>query len=139
MYITYEEYIDMGGTLENSPFLLYYYEIEALIDYCTFNRIATSGFDALPIPTQTKIKQCLFQLITLLANKQNALNIGGNGTGSVASQSNDGVSVSYNSLNAQQLVEYSQKESYRMIHQYLSGCKTADNRNLLYRGIYPNE
>lgn len=139
MYLTYDEYIVMGGaTIEQTAFENLEFEARSVIDWWTFNRLQkeTTYPEAL--------SRCMFKLISLLQDKQRATAIDPetNTVGmrpGVASESNDGVSTTYNTLSAKEAVDTIQKEIDSTIHTYLAGIRNSLGHNLLYRGIYPNE
>ena len=137
MYLTYEEYLNMGGTLDEAAFDNYLIDAEMLIDWYTFNRLEHETV----IPE--KVKKCVYKLISLEDMKSKAFVLGrevnGEGNASVASQSNDGVSISYNTISASQALDLLKSESENIIKQYLNGVVNSLGRKLLYRGIYPNE
>lgn len=137
MYLTYEEYLNMGGTLDEAAFDNYLIDAEMLIDWYTFNRLENETV----IPE--KVKKCVYKLISLADMKSKAFVLGrevnGEGNASVASQSNDGVSISYNTISASQALDLIKSESENIIKQYLNGVVNSLGRKLLYRGIYPDE
>lgn len=137
MYLTYEEYLNMGGTLDEAAFDSYLIDAEMLIDWYTFNRLENETV----IPE--KVKKCVYKLISLADMKSKAFVLGrevnGEGNASVASQSNDGVSISYNTISASQAFDLVKSESEQLIKQYLNGVVNSAGRKLLYRGVYPNE
>lgn len=137
MYLTYEEYLNMGGTLDEAAFDDYLIDAEMLIDWYTFNRLENETV----IPE--KVKKCVYKLISLADMKSKAFVLGrevnGEGNASVASQSNDGVSISYNTISASQAFDLLKSESESIIKQYLNGVVNSLGRKLLYRGIYPDE
>ena len=137
MYLTYEEYLNMGGTLDDAAFDNYLIDAEMLIDWYTFNRLENETV----IPE--KVKKCVYKLISLADMKSKAFVLGrevnGEGNASVASQSNDGVSISYNTISASQALDLIKSDAENIIKQYLNGVVNSLGRKLLYRGIYPNE
>ena len=137
MYLTYEEYLNMGGALDEAAFDNYLIDAEMLIDWYTFNRLENETV----IPE--KVKKCVYKLISLADMKSKAFVLGrevnGEGNASVASQSNDGVSISYNTISASQAFDLLKSESENIIKQYLNGVVNSLGRKLLYRGIYPDE
>ena len=137
MYLTYEEYLNMGGTLDEAAFDNYLIDAEMLIDWYTFNRLENETV----IPE--KVKKCVYKLISLADMKSKAFVLGrevnGEGNASVASQSNDGVSISYNTISASQALDLIKSDAENIIKQYLNGVVNSLGRKLLYRGIYPNE
>ena len=137
MYLTYEEYLNMGGTLDEAAFDNYLLDAEMLIDWYTFNRLEHETV----IPE--KVKKCVYKLISLEDMKSKAFVLGrevnGEGNASVASQSNDGVSISYNTISASQALDLIKSDAENIIKQYLNGVVNSLGRKLLYRGIYPDE
>ena len=87
----------------------------------------------------------MFALISILVNQDNALNAVGDledGSGSaqsIASQSNDGVSVSYNVLGASDAYKLCGSEIDGLIKRSLQYVTNELGRRLLYRGLYPGE
>lgn len=139
MYLTYDEYVNMGGsTLEETTFQQLEFEARSIIDWLTFNRLQKE--EEYP----EAVKRCIFKLISLLNDKQKALMVDtqssdGSVKAGIASESNDGVSTSYNTLSAKDAVDALQKEYEETIRMYLSGVKNSLGQLLLYRGLYPNE
>ena len=87
-YLTYNEYIDLGGTLSQAPFNLLEFEARRKIDIRTFDRIKNSN----EIPKEVKL--CEYALINSLENYANSM-MDIASKGNVASESTDGYSVSY--------------------------------------------
>ena len=140
-YLTYEEYQEVGGTLDETEFNYYGYEAESYIDWYTFNRL----HNMTEIPDA--VKRCEVFLIRLIQERLAALGISSvNGDGdvdntlkSILSQSNDGVSVSYNSLGARDAIGGLSKEIEQTVNRFLAGVTNELGRKLLYRGLYPGE
>lgn len=140
-YLTYEEYTDVGGTLDETDFNYYAYEAESYIDWYTFNRLHNTT----EIPEA--VKRCEVYLIRFIQERLTALGISGSGEGgnssdpimSLMSQSNDGVSVSYGTMSAKDLNATLYKEIEQTIQRQLAGVTNELGRKLLYRGLYPNE
>lgn len=137
MYLTYVEYRSMGGTLDETAFNLLEYEAEVKINWYTFNRLKQET----EIPEE--VKRCVMRLITLLteADPANYTAEGGNNgiSAGIASESNDGVSRSYNVVSAKDSIEIANAEIEKCIQSYLTGVYNSLGRKLLYRGLYPNE
>lgn len=136
MYLSYDEYTKMGGTLDTAAFTLLSIEAESLIDYLTFNRLVNDTV----IPDM--VKQTVFALIELADKKRQALVLGksdSSGSGNITSQSNDGVSVTYSAMSASTLFTTCANEMQSTARQYLSGVKNQRGRLVLYRGLYPDE
>lgn len=139
MYLTYEEYIEMGGTLEEATFDDYEFRAEALVNYVTFNRLANDAV----IPD--KVKRVIKYIIDMVQKKADALSLG-NGENSsesgsvyITSQSNDGVSVSYNGMASTDVFSLCDDEIQSAIQVYLYGVMNEAGRYLLYRGLYKGE
>lgn len=138
MYLTYEEYQNMGGTLDEATFNDYEFEAESLVNWYTFNRLM--GETEYP----ESLKRCIYSLIKILQLKADTLGTAGtseeqSAVTNIASQSNDGVSISYNTVPASQLVELSKSEMKDTIQRYLNGVVNSLGHKVLYRGLYPGE
>ena len=141
-YLTYEEYTDVGGTLDETEFNYYAYEAESYIDWYTFNRLHNTT----EIPEA--VKRCEVYLIKFIQERLSALGVSlGGDSGSTAknpimsmmSQSNDGVSVSYGNMSAKDANASLYKEVEQTIQRQLAGVTNELGRKLLYRGLYPDE
>ena len=136
MYLTYEEYRNMGGTLEEVPFTKFEFQAEAEINYATFNRLKRDTVIA------EEVKRLTFYLIELMQKKSAALSLGKGGTYDstyITTQSNDGVSISYNGMAPSDLIKLCKTDSLNAIRSYLDGVTNEAGRKLLYRGLYPGE
>lgn len=137
MYLTYAEYQTMGGALDETTFNDLEFQAEALVNWYTFNRLKKDK--AYP----EELKQLMKYLINLAYSKSGMIDASGSGavdtSKTIASQSNDGVSISYNILNAKDLMETVKSESKDAIEMYLQGVMNEAGRLLLYRGVYPDE
>lgn len=138
MYLTYAEYQAMGGTLDETTFDDLEFEAEALVNWYTFNRLKQDT--TFPV----ELKRLMKYLINLLHIQAGVLNSSSNGetqgaTSNIASQSNDGVSISYNVLNASEIAQSCKEQATDAIKKYLQGVMNEAGRELLYRGVYPNE
>jgi hypothetical protein len=144
MYLTYEEYSDMGGTLDETEFQDLEYDAESTINWYTFNRLKNVKI----IPME--VKRCMYQLIRWkqMENELLASSNGGAGWGvgwkkeaGITQQSNDGVSTSYNVMSSGELMSYfnGAKTKEELMDRYLNGVVNDLGRPLLYRGLYPGE
>lgn len=140
MYLTYNEYMQFGGTLDNTTFTDLEYEARMYIDWYTFNRL--HGETVIP----DRVKECMYHLMKLIQNRLEALNtpagnteLGGVYGAGIASQSNDGVSISYNVLSAKEVIESSKKELDEVVSRDLQGVRNSLGHRLLFRGLYPGE
>ena len=137
MYLTFDEYLDMGGLLDEATFLDFEMSSEMEINYYTFNRL--TKMKEIPFA----VKYCVKKLIDLLQARREAETLGvslsDNAQAKISSQSNDGVSVSYNTLNASEMIELNKKDFIYTIQRYLDSVKDDKGRKVLYRGVYANE
>lgn len=138
-YLTYEEYTEYGGNLAEGVFNNLAFEAQAQIDWYTFNRL--HGETTIPVA----VKRCMYYLIQLLSVQLSYLvptseSESDSGSGAqIASQSNDGVSISYNVLSASEAIAQSKKQIDEIVHRYLHNVMNSLGRKLLYRGLYPGE
>lgn len=136
MYLTYAEYTAMGGTLDETTFNDLEFEAESLVNWYTFSRLAEDT----QIPSE--VKRLIKYLINLIATQNEGLTglqSGNNASPLVASQSNDGVSISYAVLSASERMEALKEQEESAIKKYLQGVTNKAGRKLLYRGLYPGE
>ena len=142
-YLTYDEYSEMGGTLDETLFNTLVLDAQGYIDWYTFNRLWKEEWRTDDVMERVKI--CMYQLIGLVAAKQNLItpqntNAGGiNLNAQVSQQSNDGVSTTYAVLSGELLFSHAKKEIEDTVNRYLSGIVNSVGRKLLYRGLYPGE
>jgi hypothetical protein len=137
MYLTFEDYTNFGGKLNETTFNDLEFGAETVIDYYTFNRLKRE--------TQypEELKRCVFALIKIAKLQEDALSLGqtedGTSTSSITSQSNDGVSISYNAMSASEAYQMTDKQVEKTIKMYLGGVVNTLGHRLLYRGVYPDE
>lgn len=142
-YLTYDEYSEMGGTLDETLFNTLLLDAQGYIDWYTFNRLWKEEWRTEDVMERVKI--CMYQLISLVAAKQNLItpqgtNAGGiNLNAQVSQQSNDGVSTTYAVLSGELLFSHAKKEIEDTVNRYLNGIVNSVGRKLLYRGLYPGE
>lgn len=127
-YLTYAEYKALGGTLDQTPFNLLEFESRRTIDMRTQNRL--KGFEN-DIPQEVKL--CEFSLIEKIgkyANENNELSVSGN----IASESTDGYSISYITLDKiKEIVKSRKSEINDTIRDYLLEVEFND-QHLMYVG-----
>lgn len=122
-YLSYEEYLDIGGTLEDTPFNLFEYKAEMEINKYTFNRLTEME----KIPQEVKL--CVYELINLLSVQSKASEYSG-----ISSENIDGYSVSYSNETTETNKAYSKKIK-DIITTYLSNVKDSNEVPVLYRGV----
>lgn len=146
-YLTYDQYINLGGNLDPATFSDYEFEAESLIDWYTFNRL--KKLEEYP----EELQRCVLRLISLAKMQADLLSgatgkysasTSATGQAAIASQSNDGVSISYNMLSASEVyaalaAKGAGSTVERTIRQYLGSMTDAKGRNLFYRGLYEDE
>lgn len=151
-YLTYAEYTAMGGTLNEGAFNEFAPEAQSVIDWYTFNRLKKDT------TFSDDVKQCMYALIKLAKLKADAMTLGSQTTvtsdgtttmtttvnAAIASQSNDGVSISYNAVSASEIFNNlsafkSGSEIESTVKRFLQGVVNEAGRKVLYRGVYPDE
>lgn len=149
MYLSYDEYSEYGGTLDESAFKDLEFDAESTINWYTFNRLKRPEW-AYVLETE-ELKRCMYQLIRLkqledelIASSAGGIGVGGIGwtkEAGITQESNDGVSVSYNTLSSGELMAYlnGSKTKGDLVRQYIGSIINDLGRNILYRGIYPGE
>lgn len=148
MYLNFEDYSDMGGTLSEAEFRDIEYDAEATVNWFTFNRLKKSEWSS--VLDSEELKRCMYQLIRwrqmeleLLASSNGSASWGASFVkkAGITQQSNDGVSTSYNVLSsADLLAEFNgAKTKEDVVKRYLNGLVNELGRNILYRGVYPGE
>lgn len=115
MYITYDEYKDKGGTLNETAFNMYAYEATQKIREKTFDRITT--------PSEA-VKMCMVRLIDVLYKADPAVE-------KVASFNHDGLSQNMQIASADEL----NKKAHQLIRSYLINEVADDGTPLMYCGV----
>ena len=108
-YLTYEEYRQLGGTLEQTPFNLLEYDARKEIDENTQGRL-------IKLEKQVQeVKMCMWQLINLQLSINNGVDISGN------------------------VINYNEKEITKakneIIMRNLINCRLENGTPYLYRGV----
>lgn len=125
-YLSYQEYIELGGTLEEVPFNELEYECRRIIDSRTQNRLKNAD----KIPQEVKMLEN--KMIQTLQGYYVSLEKAQSG---VASENTDGYSVSYISSNQiSQLIEGKIDVLQDLVSTYLFGV-IVNNEHLLYCGV----
>ena len=128
-YITYEEYVELGGMLDAASFTLVEVKAEGVVNWYTFNRLANDE------TFKPEVKKCMAQLIDLLDVKIKAFSLGQASGSVVASQSNDGVSISYNTLGASDAIGFCDNETKQIIESWLYNSRNEAGVPIMYRGV----
>ena len=155
MYLSYSEYQNMGGTLDETTFNNFEYEAETIVNWYTFNRLKDEDSEDYP----DELARCMYRLTELAKLEADALLLGkqtitttdsgGNvstveTSAYIKSQSNDGVSVSYNNVDASDLFKRlsslgRDNPLAQTVFRYLQGVRNSKGKRLTYRGMYPDE
>jgi len=127
-YLTYEEYLALGGTLDLTPFNVLEFEARRQIDIRTFNRLK----DSEDIPQEVKL--CEYKLIDSL-NSYAVANENVSSKGNLASESTDGYSVTYISYDkVGEVIKSKSAELEDIIRTYLLGV-IYNGEHLMYVGV----
>ena len=113
MYLSPEDYIKYGGQLDINQFERLRFRAEKEIDKHTQSRLRNARYGDIA----EEVKRCMLELIDYINN-----NLSGGDIRVVQSESNDGVSASYETKTADSAM-------YNIIYTYLSGT------GLMYRGV----
>lgn len=122
-YLTYSEYQELGGTLEELPFNELEYEVRKIIDEKTLNRLV--NVDTIP----NEVKLCEFKMINTVDNYQTTTKKAESG---VSSESIDGYSISYGDMKS--VIESKNAELQEMVTTSLFGV-IVNNEHLIYIGV----
>lgn len=120
MYLSYDDYEEWGGTIDEASFERYEHKARALIDLKTRGRV--QGED----PVRNAVKYACFDLIRAMAGDESTA--GGAGL-AVSSMSNDGISVTFAGTGSAE-GRYS-----AIIRSWLAAETTACGVPLLYAGV----
>lgn len=121
-YLTYQEYLALGGTLEEMPFNLLEYNARKKIDERTFGRLVDKGQE------YQEVKLCVYNMITTL----NSYSSYDTQNKAISSESTDGYSISYGTPQ-KSITEAKNSELEDVINSYLANV-VIDNVPVLYRG-----
>lgn len=121
-YLTYQEYLALGGALDEMPFNLLEYNARKKIDERTFGRLVDKGQE------YQEVKFCVYNMITTL----NSYSSYDTQNKAISSESTDGYSISYGTPQ-KSTTEAKNSELEDVINSYLANV-VIDNVPVLYRG-----
>lgn len=121
-YLTYQEYLALGGTLDEMPFNLLEFNARKKIDERTFGRLIDKGQE------YKEVKLCIYNMITTL-NSYSSYNTQNK---AISSENTDGYSISYGTPQ-KSVTEAKNSELEDIIDTYLSNL-IVDDVSVLYRG-----
>lgn len=127
MYLTYDEYEDMGGGAPEDVFPRLEAKARAHLDRITFGRLQNDS------PVRESVKFCMFDLINaVFGDESNGSMAAGR---EIASMSNDGVSVSFVSGSGSGGARASAARFGAIVRSWLANETTACGIPLLYAGV----
>ena len=124
-YLTYDEYQSWGGKLDETAFSRLSYKAKRKIDTRTFNRLVDATEIIEPV------KRLMFELIGVIGNSDFANE---SYTPAIASEGNDGYSISFASGNIMTL-DMAEKKVDDLITEYLQFEKAPNGQFLLSCGL----
>ena len=123
-YLTFIEYQELGGTLEETPFNVLELEAQKSIDKYTFGRLKDLDNQI------NEVKVCDYKLIELL----NTYSSYDNQNKSISSENIDGYSISYSGA-SENVSKAKINEIKSIIKTYLAECCLEDGTPYLYVGV----
>ena len=124
MYLTYDEYVQRGGTMNEADFNIAEFKAESYIDYLTDSRVQNMA----------EVPEAVKMAIMSIMQVEGSYGVGVIASSPVvASFSTDGYSESYGS--AEEQAGAAQKALKAEINRMLYGVKDDDGVPLLYRGL----
>lgn len=122
-YLTFEEYRELGGTLEQMPFSILEFKAQKEIDKYTFNRLLDLE------EYSNEVKVCIFDLMNIVSSYTKIINNTG-----ISSESTDGYSISYGNVSKDNIKSYN-ADVKTCIERYLVNCKLEDGTPYMYCGV----
>lgn len=123
-YLTYEEYVELGGTLNETPFNILELEAQKNIDKYTFGKLQNLDSQI------NEVKVCEYRLINALSTYEAYENQ----SKGVSSENTDGYSISYGGA-TENISKAKMNEIRGIIKTYLAECKLEDGTPYLYVGV----
>lgn len=125
-YLTYQEYLALGGTLEEMPFNLLEFNARKKIDERTFERLVNKGQE------YQEVKLCEFNMIIIL----NSYSSYDTQNKAISSENTDGYSILYGTPQ-KSVIEAKNSELESIIDTYLTDL-VVEGVRVLYRGADVN-
>jgi hypothetical protein len=123
-YLTYEEYQELGGTLEETPFDILELEAQKNIDKYTFGRLKDLDEQI------NEVKICEYKLIELLNTYNDYFSKSKLGY----AENTDGYNISYGGAN-ENVLKAKINDIKGIIKTYLAECHLEDGTPYLYVGV----
>lgn len=130
-YLKYNEYLELGGSVAETPFNILEFEARRKIDKRTQGRL--KGVENIP----QEVKICVFNLINSIKKYAESETSGNNEKNNIASESTDGYSVTYNTITldrVQEIIKSKNVELNDIINTDLYGV-IVNNEHILYIGV----
>lgn len=121
-YLTYSEYTEMGGTLNETEFSREIYRAYAIIDSRTFDRLLTAT------TISPRVKHCCKDLVECLANTKNAEGK------TVASRSQKANNLTESETYSSATADERNADMLEIVYDYLINEKDENGTPLMYRG-----
>jgi hypothetical protein len=126
-YLEFDEYEELGGSLDETPFNILEFEARKKINERTLGRL--KGIEELP----QEVKMCMFALINTINGYTNAYQNSSNKN--IASESVGSYSVNYvNGSQIQEIIKSKSIELDDIIRNYLFGV-VVNKEHILYLGV----
>ena len=126
-YLTYEEYMTLGGTISKMPFNILEFETRKRIDNRTQNRI--NSIKEKPQEVKLCVNAMINTLVQYVVDNSKGINK------NIASESIDGYSVSFiTGSQVQEAIKSKKSELEDIMQTYLGNVRTSDNIPVLYLG-----
>lgn len=122
-YLTYDEYQELGGSLDQTSFSILEFEARQSVDKYTFGRLKDLETQIL------EVKMCIYRLINII-NSYKELEVQNK---AYSSESIDGYSLSFTTP-SKATVEARRDEIGEVVKEYLVDCKLEDGTPYLYCG-----
>ncbi len=123
-YLTFDEYKELGGTLDETPFNILELHAQKEVDKYTFGRLMNLEEQI------NEVKICIFELIKSLASYSKYVE----SDKSISSENIDGYSISYRGGD-ENVFKANLVEIKGIIKTYLAECKLEDGTPYLYIGV----
>lgn len=125
-YLAYDEYVELGGTLDETPFNLLEFEARKKIDKRTQMRLKKCEI----IPQEVKL--CVYSLINKIKTYTETTD---KASGNIASENTDGYSATYiNVTQMSEILKSKDSELTSIIENNLYGV-VVNGEHILYLGV----
>ena len=126
IYLTYEDYKEMGGEMEKQQFTRFSLMATNIINRITRNRVYNDLINNVIIKYEINLKALMFELIEVSKSKISIVD-----SGEVTSESNQGMSKSFKQVKMEDV----EKAAYDLCEIYLANYQDKHGTPLMYLGI----